>query len=88
MVSDEENAEVGSYTITRTGAAAEDVVRRYRPSFLRSSATKIGLKRCRGTGRVAYRVSGRMPGRSLPWQTRVPTQFHPELTGNDNRQRF
>ena len=90
VVSDEENAEVGSYTITRTGAAAEDPLFRHLPSQFPAQLGHKDRAETLPECLINLAFSERAPCQAVRYRGKhvYATQFHPELTGDDNRQRF
>lgn len=90
VVSDEDNAEVGTYWLERTPEAAEDLLFGALPTRFRAQlghkdrasrlpGTVVGLASSERAPHQALRVAGRPV---------YATQFHPELTWLDNRGRF
>lgn len=90
VVEDEGSAEVGTYTLERTPAAAADPLFSTLPSrFLAQLGHKDRASRM-PDGVVTLASSERAPHQALvvPGSPVYATQFHPELTWLDNRQRF
>jgi GMP synthase (glutamine-hydrolysing) len=90
VVLDEERAEVGTYPLDRTPAAADDpLFSSLPPQFLAQLGHKDRATRM-PDGVVNLARSDRAPHQALvvPGSPVYATQFHPELTWMDNRQRF
>jgi GMP synthase (glutamine-hydrolysing) len=90
VVQDEGSAEVGTYALERTAAAAEDpLFCSLPPQFLAQLGHKDMASRM-PDGVVNLARSERAPHQALviPGSPVYATQFHPELTWLDNRQRF
>jgi GMP synthase (glutamine-hydrolysing) len=90
VVADEDNAEVGSYRIRLTEAGQQDGFFGVLPSeFMAQLGHKDRASRlpdqlqCMAYSEKAPVQAVRMAGRPV-----FATQFHPELTGYNNRQRF
>ncbi len=90
VVSDEDNAEVGSYEVYTTPEAGTDPLFGTLPSpFIAQLGHKDRAERlpeeitCLAYSDRALCQAVRLEGRPV-----YATQFHPELTGDDNRQRF
>ena len=90
VVADEDNAEVGSYRIRLTEAGQQDGFFGGLPSeFMAQLGHKDRASRlpaqlqCMAYSEKAPVQAVRMAGRPV-----FATQFHPELTGHNNRQRF
>ena len=90
VVADEANAEVGSYPIHLTKEGQTDALY---SEFPKTFIGQLGHKDRADTlpnclESLAY--SARAPYQAIRYRGRpvYATQFHPELTGNDNRQRF
>ncbi len=90
IVRDEANMEVGTYRVYLTDAAQEDELFRILPTTFmaqeghkeRAQVLPPGVIHLAYSDRVPYQAF-RVPGKPI-WAT----QFHPELTGEDNRRRF
>lgn len=90
VVSDPENAEVGTYTLKRTPAAAHDPVFGSLPDTFRAQLGHKDRATVLPEEVVNLASSERAPFQAL-WVkgTRTyGTQFHPELLWSDNRNRF
>ncbi len=90
VIEDEPNAEVGTYELQRLKAAESDPLFEELPEhFLAQLGHKDRADRM-PSGVVSLARSERAPHQALviPGAPVYATQFHPELTWKDNRQRF
>ena len=90
VVADEPNAEVGTYALSRLPAAATDPLFKDLPDEFLAQLGHKDRAEVMPDGVEALACSERAPFQALviPGTPVYATQFHPELTWNDNRERF